>query len=260
MNDCVFTPGYVTDDLLDLNILNGCTSVLEPCAGDGAIVKAIRRQNFDWFIGAVEINNDFAEALYESNPDSVTIGSFLDDKITTTTHGTYDAIITNPPYSCLDPIIQKSYTFLNPSGKMAMLLRLQHLSGVKRAKLIEALPPTSIHMFGHRPAITNSVADIGGYCWVIWDKPLTTQATTIHWFKRRVAPRRDDRTFDSQKYRVFEHPSGRARGTVRGSLITAADIPFIRTSKLAPKDLAAQFRVCVSTISHIRKGDIWKNV
>lgn len=174
------TPLEVTFELFKLGVLHGCTSLLDPCAGDGAIVKAARKCRWDWYITAIEID-DFQEPhLQASGADRVIIGDCLKQRDI----GTFDCVIVNPPYSNIEAMIWKGFEHLNIGGKMACLLRLAHLTGIQRGYFLEELKPSSVHFLCNRPTFAGNATDIGGYAWVIWDNPITKVDTTCHWIQR----------------------------------------------------------------------------
>lgn len=249
MKDAVFTPRYVTEELLHLGVLVGCTSVLEPSAGTGEIVKVLRLNGFDWHITAVEINDQFRKDLYRSGPDRMIIGDFLQQ--TPQFLKKFDAVIMSPPYSLIDDFIPHGHSFLNRKGKMAALLRLQHLVGKKRNKVFEKFPPTSVHLFGHRPAITHSVADIGGYAWVIWDNPLTKKDTILKWIEpqvERIDGRANEGYRENVKQEVFQR---------RGRVLTAMQISQVhcelRKGRRAA-ELAVEFNVEIWVIQNAKRS------
>jgi len=183
------TPTSVVNDLLNLGVLIGSTSVLEPCAGTGNIIKTLRQTGYDHHITAVEINQDHEEKCLLTSPDLLVIGNFLNEKlINEHTIGTFDLIICNPPFSNIERFIEKCWHLLNFSGQLCVILRLGHLVGVKRGKFLRTYRPSSINILSHRPSFTEGVlnsGDIGGYCWLIWEKPLIEphRDTIVKWIR-----------------------------------------------------------------------------
>jgi predicted RNA methylase len=196
-NEQHFTPIDIVREVLKLNILRGATSLLEPCAGKGNIIRAARAFGFDWHITAIEIDKTLEDSIWESSAERIIMKSFFDSDIHPDKLGTFDAVIINPPYSNLDNFLEKAFSFLNYGGKMAALLRTSHLAGVKRGRFFAKFQPTSVHVLSQRVPFEGSKSvDIGGYCWLLFDNPLTNKDTTLHWIQ---SFRDDQRIFNGKK-------------------------------------------------------------
>ncbi len=161
------TPIDVTIDLLELGVLKSTMSILEPTAGRGKIVKALRSVGYDWHITAVEINDEYESDLYQNGSDTVIIDDFLTTQQLTTN---FDLVIINPPYSNVEGFIEKGLNCLNKGGKLCALLRMGHLVGVKRGQFLTKHKPLSVNVLCHRPQFCKNASDIGGYAWVIWQE------------------------------------------------------------------------------------------
>jgi predicted RNA methylase len=95
----------------------------DPCAGNGAIVRAVRRKNIEWSV--VELRRECAEPLRAFCVEPV-IGDYMQ------TDTESDVIITNPPFSLAMPFVQKA---LGEADHVAMLLRVNFLASAERAEL-----------------------------------------------------------------------------------------------------------------------------
>ena len=183
-----FTPERVILKLItDIQILKGVTSVLEPCAGTGNIVKMIRRSGYDHHLTAVEIDPLLINDLAKTQPDNIYVEDYFNMRYDI---GKFDLIIVNPPYKRACEFIESCYARLNRKGQLAAFLRLSFMAGVKNHGLINNLPPTQIWVT-QRESITGGCGDIGGHAWYIWDKPLTKKPTTIHWLPLEVRKTND---------------------------------------------------------------------
>lgn len=82
-------------------------------------------------------------------------------------------IVTNPPYKYAEEFVRKAIELSD--NKVAMLLRIQFLEGVKRRKLFDEYPPKIMYVFSRRVQCfkNNEKQEHGGamaYCWFVWKK------------------------------------------------------------------------------------------
>jgi hypothetical protein len=159
------TPEWLTEAIMpSLHRWFGysCRRILEPASGNGAIVRVLER----WFpearIDAGDIQNgqDFLTHEYS---------------------GSYDLIITNPPYSLAMEFVERAYTYHNSvphgllsmnRGLVAMLLRLNFLGSQERApwfRLFGGHTP-SIYVSPRRPDFTGDGGDSTEYAWFVWGR------------------------------------------------------------------------------------------
>lgn len=112
------------------NIRHDSYAILEPSAGDGAIVSAIKRRQCELFAGngfsltdstytihAAEINPKCVMPLLEAGADMVFIGDFTWMPL----KPVYDRIIANPPFGngvSIDQHISKMCSLLKGGGKL----------------------------------------------------------------------------------------------------------------------------------------------
>lgn len=86
-------------------------------------------------------------------------------------------IVTNPPYSKAQRIVEKALDCIEEGHKVAMLLKLTFLEGQERRKLFERTPPSRIWVFSKRVSCAKNgdfARDGNGavcYMWAIWKKP-----------------------------------------------------------------------------------------
>lgn len=96
-------------------------------------------------------------------------------------------IITNPPYKYAEDFIFKALQLT--SNKVAMLLRIQFLEGIRRYdNLFTKVPPKKLYVFSSRIGCAMN-GDFGShsttavcYAWWIWEKGYTGD-TVIKWIK-----------------------------------------------------------------------------
>jgi hypothetical protein len=153
-------------------------SVLEPCAGRGAIVTQVRKKYPIVTITAVEIQESFSEDLGKTGADYI-IGDFLDSAQIPM----YDRIIANPPFSQAEEFIRHAFGWLKENGQMAFLLRLPFLAGVKRYKFFQYLKPNEINVLSQRPKFGGTNIDSCDYAWVIWHKNPPINITLFDWIE-----------------------------------------------------------------------------
>ncbi len=155
---------------------------LEPCAGDGAIIRAVTnfyRSNpgLDTPIRldkptvipykeprwtAVELRSDAARQQMVLEPRVEWIQP--QDFLTWETENRYDVVLTNPPFGLAMPFIIKSMKF---ADRVIMLLRLDFLGSLERAEFHKQ-HPADIYKLRRRPAFINGKTDSCEYAWFVW--------------------------------------------------------------------------------------------
>lgn len=159
------TPDETIEAFLDVYEVRGGISILEPGAGDGNIVRALRRHGlFD--IDAIEIRPEERENL-EEICSQVTIGDFLDVDI----QKKYDLVIGNPPFSLALEFIQRAFQVVKPGGKVIFLLRTAFLESDRRFSFWQEPGhiPTGLYTLHKRPSFTGKGTDAQSYSWFVWD-------------------------------------------------------------------------------------------
>jgi hypothetical protein len=166
-NDNYQTPAWCVDALLRNVVgLSTARDILEPCAGNGAILRemegrwCMRGSRFT----SVEIREEEHEPL-SLLADEVHIADFLTWKPT----GKYDLILTNPPYCIALEVAKKCLSLAGPDTTVALLLRLGFLQAQERIPFWQAHPLSGLYVLGARPSFTgDSGRDNSGYGWFIW--------------------------------------------------------------------------------------------
>src|SRR6516162_8138921 len=84
--------------------------------------------------------------------------------------GSYDLIITNPPYSKSLEFIQRAISLRSEHGAVAMLLRLNFLCSQQRASWrMRSNTPTGLYPSPRRPDFTGGGGDATEYARFVWD-------------------------------------------------------------------------------------------
>ncbi|MGE3646674.1 MAG: DUF4942 domain-containing protein, partial [Beijerinckiaceae bacterium] len=113
------TPPEVSKRILDDCYLEPGMKVLEPSAGDGALIRALRERCDGLEIHAIELQEQFRDQL-RPLAQRVTIGNFL----TEDPEPIYDRIVMNPPFDRGMDVahVQHARKFLKPGGLLIAIM------------------------------------------------------------------------------------------------------------------------------------------
>lgn len=178
-NDFYPTPAVVIETLLDNYHIGdrGGTKILEPCAGNGNIIKALQERGYT-SIKAVELRKEEAENLNNMlGYGNFAIADFL--TLNPKHIGDIDVVITNPPFSLAMEFLQKSLEIVKDDGKVIFLLRLGFLASRKRFGFMRENPPTEMYVLNQRPSFTGKGTDAQEYAWFVWDKAKKKQKIQV---------------------------------------------------------------------------------
>jgi hypothetical protein len=155
-NDFYATPSWCVKRVLEEIDLPSTGKWLEPCAGEGAIIKAVDAhygKPLDWV--AVELRQvDLPGVL--AGEDFLTLEIDLEFAVT----------IMNPPYSLAEDFIRKA---ISVSQKTVALLRLNWLASGKRHGFLREHTP-DVYILPNRPSFTGNGTDATEYAWMVFDK------------------------------------------------------------------------------------------
>lgn len=152
------TRAYAVARLLDAIDLPGGTW-LEPCAGDGAIIRAVNGVRADVRWKACELRTRRAAAL-RPFVDHVLVGDFLAFAAAFGARKIADVVITNPPYGLAVEFITACRRL---APRVLMLLRLNFLGSEDRWEFWRSAPMPDIWVLPNRP-----YADATEYAWFDW--------------------------------------------------------------------------------------------
>jgi hypothetical protein len=176
--DAYFTPVEAVLSLLNIEP-SIPKRVLEPAAGDGAIVRPLRAAEFDLV----------AQDIRDYGLPGCTIVDYLR---TLTPPGTVDAVVTNPPFRRAEEFAREAITEVPYT---ALLLRTDFLESTFRLSFFRRSPPTRMRISSRRLPMMRR-HDWDGpkapsntcYAWFIWDRrcmPLPPGGCWMGWFKWR---------------------------------------------------------------------------
>lgn len=163
------TPAWCVHRLLEAVRLPG-GAWLEPCAGDGAVVRAVVRADVQW-------------TTYDIRPESSAqnIGDFLSVRPRVllwepeVVSPWASVCLTNPPYSLAMEFVQHA---MKHAHVTAMLLRLNFLGSEGRAQFFRAHPP-SVYVLPNRPSFVGGRTDACEYAWFVWGLNATPEIRVL---------------------------------------------------------------------------------
>jgi predicted RNA methylase len=164
--DWYSTPAWAVRAILRL--LPAPASVVEPAAGNGAILSEIKRMWPNTAARGIEIDPGRAEQCRAIGHD-VGTDDFLLAPIRPA-----DMVITNPPFSLALEFVQRG---LETAPHVVMLLRLSFLASIKRAAFIREHSP-DVFILSKRPSFSGGATDSADYGWFYWS-PLSGKRWTL---------------------------------------------------------------------------------
>jgi len=152
--------------------------IVEPTAGDGAILRALAPHVSPTYLHAIELREECRPKLEALGLGSITIGDAL-----TLEPPSARLAITNPPFSIFDDLAMR----LRPSSRaLALLGRSSWLFGaLERHALVEKIGMPDVYGFPERPCfvrveyrdeggklLASGGTDSVGAAWYVWPEPL----------------------------------------------------------------------------------------
>lgn len=160
-NDFYATPAWVVQRLLDAVAIKLPIGgrYLDPCAGDGAIIRALPEK--DW--SAIELRLEAREDLL------ISLGGREDqlwcprNALTQELVINHDVIITNPPFSLAMEFIER---YWYKAEQSFWLVRLGFLASEERSTFMRMRTP-DVFILPNRPSFTeDGKTDSSEYCWL----------------------------------------------------------------------------------------------
>lgn len=135
---------------------------LEPCAGEGAIIRAVNRQRQDVSWTAVEIRQEACRDLLTLHAVDSVCANFL--TLPPPPHP-YAVTITNPPFILAMQFVQACQAV---SQHVVMLLRLNFLASEARSDFMRSTRP-DVYVLPNRPSfVRGGQTDSIEYAWFHW--------------------------------------------------------------------------------------------
>lgn len=135
-------------------------AVLDPCCGDGAILKACDGMSLE----GIEIDESRALKASEIPYANIVHGDAFKNNWPPT-----GILITNPPYSLAIEFVEVAVAWSKMThGTAALLLRLNFLASKSRVEF-HRKHPADVYVLSRRPSFTGgSKTDSCEYAWLVW--------------------------------------------------------------------------------------------
>lgn len=153
VNDFYPTPRATIESLLSHHEIK--YPVLEPCAGEGAIIRLLKQ---DEIIFRNDIDMSF-DNTYHLDAGKQWSPEWQGIK----------TVITNPPFNIALSVIQNALEHIDEGTEIIMLLRLNFLGAQNRKPFWDNNPPSKIFILSHRPRFYGG-GDSPEYAWFVWKK------------------------------------------------------------------------------------------
>jgi hypothetical protein len=159
-NDYYPTPAWMTLSLLAHHRIDG--TVLEPCAGDGAVARVLEQSRHVTRVLTNDVDSRH-QATFHHDAAGLGLELWLEPDVMYV-----DWVVTNPPFNIAFQIIERAV--LLPRASVAMLLRKTFLEPTQeRGAWLAAHPPTRIIGLP-RHSFRGKGNDSVSADWFIWEK------------------------------------------------------------------------------------------
>ena len=194
-NDFYSTPVEEAENILEhLNINFNGKTILEPCAGQGNILKGLEqylnnKQEIAFLYGSdiYDYQKNISNTIIQTGEE---FNCLKEDYLQKLQLKNVNYIITNPPYKNIESFI-KQFLKIAQDG-VIILARLQCLEGKKRyEEIFKDFPPSDVWIYINRINCpkngeeTNN-SSVQAYAWFYWNKQNNKNYSTpqIHWIWR----------------------------------------------------------------------------
>jgi hypothetical protein len=174
------TPAYVSRALFENEEFEG--SIWECACGDGRLAKVIKEFYPD--------NELIATDLYNRGYGVSGVNFLTDNDIEA------DNIVTNPPFDIAYEFILRGISKIS-NGKLALLLPIRYLTGIKRGELFRDCTPSKVIVIPNKVDFLgngNPMMEFGWFIWRLKDRKSTSNYTKLIWseyFKHANRNQRD---------------------------------------------------------------------
>lgn len=200
------TPAWSVHRLLERCPLPGGRWI-EPCASEGAIIRAVNEVRRDVRWDAIEIREPCLPKLEALLPGHAAGGSFLTDyrfpKTPVGGRKPYRVMLTNPPYGLAQEFLEKG---LRIADYVALLLRVNYLGSKGRADFLQANMPDT-YVLPDRPcfvvrmtwdkasrAYKRTTTDATEYAWLVWESDVPRRTAMVE-----ILDRTPDAVLEAQR-------------------------------------------------------------
>ena len=157
-DDYYVTPDWAADIGAGIALLPTVSVVLDPCAGDGALLRAVQRWRPGSVVRGLELDAGRAELSGAQCCDALDQGLAWPDA---------DAIIANPPFRRWQAFVDRALA--HPAQIVVVLLRLGALAGQRRRdwwRSVALQRGVTVHVLSRRPSFTGGGTDSSDYAWI----------------------------------------------------------------------------------------------
>lgn len=145
-------------------------AIVEPSAGGGAVVDALREHCPSAFV--VALDSDPSAGPWANADVSSTL-----DFLTLPHERAFDLAIGNPPYKRAREFCEAAFEVAN---NVAFLLRLGFLASEERFDFWSAHRPSRLWVSPNRPSFAHGGTDSSDYAWILWQHG-STGPTVLDW-------------------------------------------------------------------------------
>jgi hypothetical protein len=172
--DSYNTPGWCLERLLDEVTLPTDGTILEPCAGNGALVRVMRARWPDAKIVACDVRAECTGKLAEvAGPTNVVLADFVASsdagevrRFIQRGRAPVRLVLSNPPYSHAIEFIQRAREIF-PDAWVVFLLRVNFLASEERSTFMRTAAP-DVYPLPNRPSFRHGTTDATEYGWFVW--------------------------------------------------------------------------------------------
>lgn len=171
INDYYATHPKAIYKLLEYESFN--QNVWEPACGEGNLSEVLKEHGYNVY------STDLIDRGYQDE-----LMDFIN-----TDNKWFGDIITNPPFKYTNEFILKSLESVEPGNKIAMFLKINYLTGIKRYnEIYSKYPPQRVYVFSGKVGCSKNNRPEGfrssaiDYVWMIWEKGKYAP-TELKWIK-----------------------------------------------------------------------------
>lgn len=172
-DDFFTTPAWCTRAIVRHLDLQAADVIVEPCCGEGAILKVLSEEfdGIDFTVFGIEIDEGRAATAKRAGFEVDTGDALTHERWDQSVNGRVTHVITNPPYKLAMEFVEKALVeVVSLGGTAAFLLRLNWLASQGRADF-HRKHPCDVYVLPRRPSFAHSgKTDATEYCWMVWRK------------------------------------------------------------------------------------------